>query len=59
MFGIEFYMAEGVEDPDKDVFDAIVQTIKEAEGIPQGEYFIYLNDHYIDKRRGIGKKKIH
>lgn len=52
-------MAEGVEDPDKDVFDAIVQTIKEAEGIPQGEYFIYLNDHYIDKRRGIGKKKIH
>jgi len=58
MFEIEFYMDEEVANPDRDVFDALVQTIKDAERTPRREYFIFLNDYYIDKRLGIGKNTL-
>lgn len=56
-FGIEFYMEKEDQEPYKAVYDEIVRSIEEAEGTPPGEYFIFINDHYIDKRRGDGKKK--
>ena len=56
-FGIEFYMEEQGQNPSEEIHHAIVKAIEEAEGIPNGEYFIFLNDNYIDGKRGIGKKE--
>ena len=53
---IEFYMKDGNVEPDKAIFDKLIADIEQMEGIPKGEYSIYLNDNLIDKRRGIGSK---
>lgn len=56
-FGIEFYMREKDTDPNEDIYDAIFKQLEQLEGIPTGEYHLFLNDNWIDGRRGIGKKK--
>ncbi|MBO0589194.1 DUF1672 family protein [Sporosarcina sp. E16_8] len=53
---IEFYSKNAIEQPNKEVFNKIVMEIEQMEDIPRGEYSIYLNDNFIDKRRGIGNK---
>jgi len=53
---VEFYMEEEDVEPDQEVFDKIVNDIEGLSEIPSGEYSISLNDNYIDKRRGIGRK---
>src|SRR5699024_11358920 len=55
--GIEFYMENKEQKPSKKIHDAIIKAIEEAEDIPRGEYFVFLNDNYIDGKRGIGKKE--
>lgn len=56
-FGIEFYMEDENEKPSDEIYDVIFNAIDEAENIPMGEYYIFLNDNYIDRIRGIGKKE--
>lgn len=56
-FGIEFYMKDIHTDPDKEMHDKLYSDIEELDGIPKGEYHIFLNDSYIDRKRGIGKKE--
>lgn len=56
-FGVEFYMEEEGAEPSEEIFSIIEEKIRESDDIPRGEYFLFLNDHYIDKRRGIGKKE--
>ncbi|GAB3806950.1 hypothetical protein GCM10028868_36410 [Virgibacillus kimchii] len=53
---VEFFMKEEDIEPDQEVFDKIVNDIEELNGIPSGEYSVSLNDNYIDKKRGIGRK---
>jgi len=55
--GVEFYMEEEGTEPSEEIFSFMEEKIREADDIPRGEYFLFLNDHYIDKRRGIGKKE--
>ncbi|MDY0409405.1 DUF1672 family protein [Paracerasibacillus soli] len=55
---IEFYMEEEYTHPNQEILDDIVAGLEELEGIPPGSYSVHLNDNYIDKRRGIGKRKI-
>lgn len=56
-FGIEFYMKEKGTDPNEEIYDRIFKQLEQMEGIPTGEYHLFLNDNWIDGRRGIGKKK--
>lgn len=56
-FGIEFYMEDQKQKPNEEVYDAIFKTIEEAPNIPKGEYYVFLNDNFIDRIRGIGKKE--
>jgi len=55
--GIEFYMEDQGQKPSEEIHHAIIKAIEEAEGIPNGEYFVFLNDNFIDRKRGIGKKE--
>jgi len=54
--GIEFYMKDADVEPDQNILNKIAEDLKQMEGIPRGEYSLALNDNYIDKKRGIGKK---
>ncbi|GAB3806942.1 DUF1672 family protein [Virgibacillus kimchii] len=54
---IEFYMENSETKPDEEIFNQIVTDIEEMKGIPAGGYSIFLNDNYIDKTRGSGKKE--
>jgi hypothetical protein len=56
IFVIEFYMEERNTEPKQKILDSIVNDIENIENIPRGEYYITLNDNYIDNRRGIGQK---
>lgn len=56
-FGIEFYMKEKGTEPNEEIYDTIFKQLEQMEGIPPGEYHLFLNDNWIDGRRGIGKKK--
>jgi len=55
--GIEFYMSGDEAEPDKEVFDELAKELEEMKELPPGEYFLFLNDGFVDKRRGIGKKE--
>ena len=54
---IEFYMEKQNADPEQKILDSIVGDLENKDNIPPGEYSIHLNDNYIDKRLGIGKKE--
>src|SRR5699024_4976129 len=53
--GVEFYMSGDEAEPDKEIFDELVRDLQNMKELPPGEYFFFLNDGFIDKRRGIGK----
>lgn len=53
---IEFYMADSAEEPDENVFNEIYAKLQD-QGLPRGEYYLFLNDGFIDKKRAIGKKE--
>lgn len=53
---IEFYMEDSEQEPDEQVFEDIYEELQ-AQDLPPGEYYLFLNDGLIDKRRGIGKKE--
>ena len=54
---VYLYMKEANTNPDKDVFNEIVDGMEKLEHIPKGAYSIVLNDNYIDKRRARGTKE--
>lgn len=55
--GIEFYMSGDEAEPDEEIFETLAKNLQEMKELPPGEYFFFLNDGFIDKRRGIGKKE--
>lgn len=54
---IEYYMEDADSEIDPQILETLQKELEELEGIPQGQYHLYLNDHLIDKKRGIGKKE--
>lgn len=53
---IEFYMEDKNISLDKNILEKIAVDLKRMSGIPKGVYSICLNDNFIDKKRGTGKK---
>jgi hypothetical protein len=68
-FGIEEYSSRGITltlylymeepnaEPDKDVFNDIVNELEELEGVPKAYYSVVLNDNFIDKTNALGLKE--
>ncbi|MBH0156622.1 DUF1672 family protein [Fictibacillus sp. 5RED26] len=52
---IELFMKEKQE-PDQKVFDELIADVEEMENLPPGYYTIILNDNFISKEEGYGKK---
>ncbi|MQR94629.1 DUF1672 family protein [Fictibacillus phosphorivorans] len=52
---IELFMKEKQE-PDQKVFDELIADIEEMENLPPWYYTIILNDNFISKEEGYGKK---
>jgi len=51
---VNFYMEEEGESPDEGIFDEIVEKFNQTEGIPGGNYAIFLSDNYINKLSASG-----
>lgn len=56
-FAIEFYMDSADSKPDPEIIKSLQSKIEELPGIPAGEYYLFLNDYFIDKKRAIGEKE--
>lgn len=54
---IDLYMTDENKEPDEQIYDQIFEEIKQINGIPKGEYYLFLNDAYIDAKRASGKKE--
>lgn len=55
-FGLNFFMENPEDSPDPEILETLSVQLKELERIPRGEYYLFLNNHFIDKKRGMGKK---
>ncbi|WP_416148977.1 DUF1672 family protein [Salipaludibacillus sp. HK11] len=51
---VNFYMEEEGESPDEGIFDEIVEKFNQTQGIPRGNYAIFLSDNYINKLSASG-----
>ena len=54
---IELFMEDEYTSPDQQILDEVAANIEEMDGIPAGEYSIFIHDNYIDKKRGVGFKE--
>ena len=54
---IEFFMEDEYTQPDPKILKELVTNIENMNDIPDGTYLVFLNDNYIDKKRGVGKKE--
>src|SRR5699024_3211066 len=53
---IRFYLSDPESEPSEELVKKVADEIKQTDGIPGGDYFILLNDVYIDPKDGIGEK---
>ncbi|SDY21585.1 Protein of unknown function [Evansella caseinilytica] len=53
---IDLFMKEPNIEPDKAIFQQIINDIETLDGLPRGAYSVRLHDNNISKRSGIGSK---
>ncbi|MGX1265413.1 hypothetical protein RKD55_003217 [Rossellomorea marisflavi] len=53
---IQAFMKNETTQPDQKTFNSIGQFVKENNKLPLGTYEIFLNDHYVQKKKGTGLK---
>lgn len=53
---IQYFMADEESEPNKEIFNGIVNELEEMTSIPRGSYSLFLNDNFIDKQSADGTK---
>ncbi|MDW4525741.1 DUF1672 family protein [Rossellomorea marisflavi] len=57
LFSIQFFMKTAKEQPNKDTFNKVKESLETSNNLPSGTYVIQINDNYIDKESSEGYKK--
>lgn len=56
-FNIQLYMEKPNTEPNKGIFNRIVNGLEDMEGLPPGAYSVYLSDNTVDKRTAVNSKQ--
>ncbi|TYO71310.1 DUF1672 family protein [Rossellomorea marisflavi] len=47
LFNLNFFMKDPQDQPDKQIFNALIETVEANNELPKGRYLIDLNDNYV------------
>ena len=47
LFNLNFFMKDPQDQPDKETFNSIIETVEANNDLPKGRYLIDLNDNYV------------
>ncbi|MCY7770656.1 DUF1672 domain-containing protein [Bacillus haynesii] len=56
-FNIQLYMEKPNTEPNKGIFNRIVNGLEDMESLPPGAYSVYLSDNTVDKRTAVNSKQ--